>query len=469
MAIDFTMTEKGLFAETTTQPPDPGTVPGEISSYLEPVNLPKCDANNPEVQFIRNNADWQTINSSSKRIFCVSPGNYKSLGNIKLTANGTAEKRRYIILNNGNDTHPGKLNDSELANYKLKFKASYWTVDRCAIINDGGYVVTMETGASYNILNRMYTRDVGSSVSIRDNAHNNTIQNSRFEDQRDPGYDGSVCIQIQAWGTNYFQVHNTKVINNEFYNQNDGFQIVRGAVSNYRTAYQDGNAEGTIVDSNHFYKDVPYMENAIDIKCGSDNPNNPVIISNNYMWGYRQHPDYVPGSYGPGVSAIQGHYSPKNIHIINNVFFDCETAINIGSNGPSTGFDKGFIGSVIKNNLIYDCGGGTRTRYPLKFSSMRDTDMSHNSFVNNHYKYYAFLAFNGASMQETYFRNNDICGESSEWSEEKYINSNHSAFINSLSSNTNCAKIYNKDLVFTADKFTNNPRVITLENAIEDN
>ncbi len=90
------------------------------SKYLEEVNLPKCDASNPEVQFIRSNDDWKTINSSSKRIFCVSPGDYKSLENISITASGTGEKRRYIILNNGNDLHPGQLDKSQIAIYFFK-------------------------------------------------------------------------------------------------------------------------------------------------------------------------------------------------------------------------------------------------------------------------------------------------------------------------------------------------------------
>ena len=75
MAIDFTMTQEGLFAETTTQSPDPtptpdptpAPVPGETSSYLEPVNLPECDANNPEVQFIRNNADPALFHKKCKQ------------------------------------------------------------------------------------------------------------------------------------------------------------------------------------------------------------------------------------------------------------------------------------------------------------------------------------------------------------------------------------------------------------------
>ncbi len=60
-----------------------------------------------------------------------------------------------------------------------------------------------------------------------------------------------VCISLINWGSDYYEIKNTKVINNEFVNQNDGFQSNRSPkYSNAEGRYQDANVEGTIIDGN---------------------------------------------------------------------------------------------------------------------------------------------------------------------------------------------------------------------------
>lgn len=476
MAIDFTMTKDGLFAQTTTPSitpsPAPSTEPETSNPYLEPVNLPKCDANNPEVQFIRNNADWSKINSS-KRIFCVSPGDYRSLGSIKLTTSGTATKRRYIVLNNGNDTHPGKLNTDELAIFDLLIDgADYWTIDRYyanragGADTQGGYNVRFKNGASYNIFNRGYMTHFGSLI-IFDLCHNNTVQNSRFSEQNDPGYDGGVAVQIAAWGAKFGQIHNTKVINNEFYNCNDGFQIVRRPLNDGTGKYQDFNAEGTILDSNKFYKDVPYMENAFDLQAGSKNQSNPIIISNNIMEGYKRHPDYVPGPYPAGQSAIMLHYEPHYVRIYDNVFFDCAKSIDTGAGTQSFGFPYAVSESKIYNNIMASCGDKKYGLHPIHASSIRNADFHDNYIINPRNK----VAYLHSNKTNSFFRNTKVVNPFNGVIEFFVRDGfqNDAQFTTSMGTTVEVDGSAYTDFVYIRDAFTNSPQTITYAKILDPN
>lgn len=86
------------------------TVEGERGgdgTYAKVLNLPSCTPG-PEVAFIKKQQDWDLINSS-KTIFCVDPEDYSDLGAIEITASGTKDQPRYLLLNNGNNTHPVQL------------------------------------------------------------------------------------------------------------------------------------------------------------------------------------------------------------------------------------------------------------------------------------------------------------------------------------------------------------------------
>lgn len=465
MAIDFTMTEKGLFAETTTQSPapdpTPGTVPGETSSYLEPVNLPECDAGNPEVQFIRSNADWSTINSSSKRIFCVSPGDYRSLGNITLTAKGTSEKRRYILLNNGNDTHPGKLDQAKLANLALRFSgSSYWTIDRFAAFNTNvtDAITISGTGSTNNIINRGFTDNYSRAVKIGDRAHNNTIQNCRFQNMKPAAMDDDqVSINLISWGTESFEIKNTKIINNEIVTSNDGIQLTRSPIGGSGDYYQAGNCEGTIIDGNHIWQDHATMagatgEDAIDIKVGSDNPANPILITNNHFWNWDKEQS------GGQSTAIVLHLNPTNVKITNNVFFDSGGAISTGSAGYP-GFHNGMIDGEIAHNLIYNMFTGDITQYSIRAASMKRVDIHDNKFINCSSTKGRFYG----NYDNSFFRNNIYVNFSGD---DIIAVDNDSIFTNSLTSNLP-ATGYTKDYTFVTDKFTNNSRTITLKSALK--
>lgn len=337
------------------------------STYLEDITLPECDASNPEVQFISSDADWSKINDSSKRIFCVKPGNY---GSVTLTADGTSTARRYIILDNGNNEHPQTLSEAEQANVKLNLNgANYWTIDRISNLHATTDIATTINGKSqYNILNRMNFSDFYKfGIMFMDGSNNNTIQQSRIADQSLAGRkaDGvGISFIGEVWNSQSY-VYNTKIVANEFKNCGDGIMLMRlwkdwDASIPVPTGY-----DGTIIDSNHIYisSDIytdgsgnpttsgnyAYAENAIDLKAGSDNPNNKVIITNNFMWGYRQSDTTGSNTNDPG-SAVSIHYGVQNVVIENNYIFDSVRGI---SAGDAKGFSYGLSDAIISDNIFW--------------------------------------------------------------------------------------------------------------------
>ncbi len=492
MAIDFTMTPSGITAPIETNPTTEettGSTPIATSTktnpYLEEVTLPSCDASNPEVQFIRSNADWSTINRSDKRIFCVSPGDYRSLRHISLTSSGTAEKRRYIILNNGNDTHPGKLDKSQLANYGLRLEhASYWVIDRWSNFDDNlPKALELSNGSSYNIINRAFTDNIAQSILITDRSNNNTIQNSRFQNMAHPYRvaDG-VCISIMQWGADSYETKNIKIINNEIVNQGDGFQSVRGP--RYSDGLlQDGNCEGLIIDSNDIYIDeriytdgrghytptgkYAYAEDAIDLKVGSENPNNPIIITNNHMWGSREsdRTNSLLSSHG-GLIVI--HYGVKYLKIKQNLFFDSLAGIGSGDNNR---FPYSLSESEITDNLFVDIGlsngvGGISGKV-FYFADQNSQVMIKDNLLKDCRDQQALF---WTTSNFSYLNNTTINQEKSNINTSSlWKNSSSSVLIPEENYTTEEALNlgYTNAYTFTTNTFTTSPKVISLENTLK--
>jgi hypothetical protein len=454
----------------------------QTDQYLEPVNLPKCNANDPEVQFIRTNDDWGYINNSNKRIFCVSPGNYTALKNILITRSGTSTKKRYLVLNNGNDIHPGKLKKSQLANYALEFqKANYWVVDRAAAFDTHGVQsFVLNRDASHNIFNRIFTNNVYQAFWIRHNANYNTIQNSRFDTMTMQGREDDLSnINIVDW-TNPFVVLGTKILNNEFLN-GKAFRLNR-----YPEQQQFANFDGTIFDHNNIeytselYTDCKgnFTPNGACIageatgaatKSGSLDPNNPIIISNNHIWGYRpSDPTFLKLS-NKGV-GIQAYMGSKYIHIKNNIIFDGTSGIKLADRYEKL-YGTEYI--EITENLIYNCGNRNYSggQTSLQVGQAYHANVRNNTIINP-IGYSAKVIYNYTG---NYVGDNTIINPT-----EGILASPNNGTIEGLSTNITNTTVnhknlnyssqgtkYTKDYTFLTDRYTNNPRTITLKNAIE--
>jgi len=104
------------------------------SPFEEEITLPTYDESNSEMMIIDEMSDWSHINDADKKYFFVKPGDYSGgKWPVYLRKSGTADSKRYIVLYNGNNTHPGKLDRSELAKVDFIFdNTDYWVVDRMA-------------------------------------------------------------------------------------------------------------------------------------------------------------------------------------------------------------------------------------------------------------------------------------------------------------------------------------------------
>ena len=484
-----------------------------LTQYEEAVTLPQYDATNQEMMLIKSNEDWENINNEGKRFFFVEPGDYSPetkgkgepagvrdyFGRIKLTKSGTKDKKRYIILHNGNNTHPGKLKREQLAKVGFILQgANYWVIDRMSYWDNKMFhdadkkfpKLPMEPiqvkSSSYNIFNRLYFHDAANGLYIFNRSHANIVQNSRFErDDIALHYDrAGVCLFNTR--EHNISIKNTKIINNEMRNLVDGVQTTR---LDENTHLSDLNVEGTIIDNNHFYIDTTiytdcngvhdengscaYTENAIDLKMGSLNSKNPVIISNNKMWGFRKSDKTNSTLNDPGA-LLPIHYGVDNVIIKNNIGFDSTEGITIGDPKKYT-FSLGH--SRIENNIFQNI-----KTYGLYVSDAQELTIKNNLFkkIGKESKDH-WIVFNNS--KDLNFSENivvDTFGKSSRLKEDnikfsasnnQYYNSNDKQQVADKVNRTDVildvdATANYKDMVFTTDRYTKTPRIITVPKVI---
>lgn len=342
-----------------------------FSPYETFLTLPSCHDNNPEIQVIKSADDWLRINDLNKTIFCVKPADYSTLGRVVLTASGTEDHKRYILLDNGNNTHPSQLSYATLAKVGFELRgANHWVIDRMGYWESKtAYIPTIVNNSDNNVFNRNFFKNVnGGAIVIRPNSDNNTIQNCRLERSDITLHIDRAAIELNNNGQDNVSIKNTKIINNEIINFVDGIQLVKTGNSMQKFI----NYEGTVIDNNHIHIDsriytdcngshkeegqCAYAENAIDLKVGSENIHNPVIISFNKMWGYkkadevdRKNPSGQSGLSDSGV-IVPMHYNVKNVLFKKNTFFNSAFALVI--DGPRNGFSAQNI--EISDNIFYN-------------------------------------------------------------------------------------------------------------------
>ena len=328
-----------------------------ISSDTEKVVIPQYNPNNPtHVLITPSNGKWNryVLNNPNYKHFYLKPGKY--LTKINLTASGTKSNRRTLSLLNGNNTHPAALPVSQIADARFYLAgASYWTIDRISVINTKLEYVTLMMKykgkyATHNIINRLHAKEYTYGVLIEPFCHFNTIQNSYMDFMSHKGrLADNVAIALANSRIRGARTEGTKIINNDIRDANDGIQlIVSSGVDGATVSYP-----GTIIDSNVIWMDSDVYtngdyakngynkngkyqigENAIGLKSGSNDSKNPVIISNNVMFGYRYNDPTTGASSTPYQrgSAILSSGSPKNIKIHNNIMYDLNTPIQVIKN-----------------------------------------------------------------------------------------------------------------------------------------
>jgi hypothetical protein len=341
------------------------------SEFEVPIELPSCNAANPEVQIIESNEDWSGINNVQKRIFCVKPGDYTSIGSIVLRQSGTATKRRYILLMSEenyvySDTtqNPANvsLNEQAVVKQLRIINADYWVIDRIVQRGadaGGGYVL-----GDHNIFNNMlFERAPRFQLVMYNGSDLNVVQYSVCREQTE-NID-TMCFGIadhigpdNTIPTGEFHTLGNRFISNEIYDYTDGIQLVHGP----GVTQQD--MSGTIIDSNDIYitekryvdadgkpdpnGDYACAENGIDLKIGGSGPSltGRVTISNNRIWGMRQSNCPTMSDAGIAISTVQSGVATSYLHIEGNIIFNNARGMMIGR--------KDNTGIIIKNNIITD-------------------------------------------------------------------------------------------------------------------
>jgi len=465
------------------------------SIYEENVILPVYDANNSEMFLISSDADWSHINDTDKKYFFVIPGDYSHIGNtdytglygrIVITASGTATDKRYIILHNGNNMHPGKLNYNQLAKVGFVFQdANYWVIDRMSYWESATVLNPIQIkNSDHNIINRYFMHNVGNGIYIYPGSDNTTIQNCRIERDDISIYHDRAGIGLFNNAQDNISIKNTKVVNNEVRNFVDGIQTIR---QNFNTI-ANNNFEGTIIDHNHFYIDntvytdcngnhdpngnCAYAENGMDFKVGSENPDNPMIISNNIMWGFKQSDATNSDLGGSSGGAISIHYNVNHTIMSNNIAFNANIGVSIA--GPTNGY--AMRNSKIEHNIFYNI-----TNTPFYIADSDRIEINHNLYKDtaSEANYYWLSCYDNTNMQ---FSNNLTVNAHNKTVRfrgaiEDYTASNNTyyqAIADQIADDsdiflTNDPTINYNDLTFTTDRYTNTPRIMTVPRIIEPN
>ncbi len=365
--------------------------------YLEPVDIPVYDAGNSKHCRIPTDAPWNatTLNSSTWEHFYIESGIYS--GRPEVTRSGTSGERRTISPYTDVDTHPGKLADLDRVKMALKINANYWTIDKMSSNQtiyhdwtDGRGIICFYRGASYNIISDMYFGEGGVCVGILRTANNNTIQRSYFDGWTEWGadlpfielYDDRVNSEIVA-------TMNNKIILNEGRNN----KVVRLQCKADELGSKD--YQGTIVDNNIMWYDEESFcdsngnQNDLgdyslteadfgDMKSGSEEFGNPVIYTNNAMWGAKPSDPTAPNLGGTSPGFAYTYYSCKNIQMRNNIVIDCSSAYT----GTSNTGNPECWDILWENNIAVRCGydpsGGNDSCTSLRFQHMTDSDFSNN-------------------------------------------------------------------------------------------
>lgn len=432
--------------------------------YVEEVSIPSYDPTNPEHFLIQTDDDWSHINDSDKIHFYVVPNDYTALGRIELTRSGTEARRRAIALYNGNDDHPGALprDTVHLAKVLFDVESSYWIIDRMALWDHdtaSNYgIFAFDAGAEHNIVNRTYTSHIENAVNIRNGAYDNTIQNSRFEDTEE--CDAVTILLGGMTDTEAIYIVDTKIVNNEFYNQNMAIMFIR-FINPDSGLRQPVDVEGLVCACNQVYLDddtQPNTSSGFNFAAGSMNPDKPVVITRNMLWGYT-------GFGNRGDTAVVGYSNVRNAVFTQNVIFDSARCISAGSAGPPDnegegGLRTGFAQSELTGNLFYGCG--KNDYYPLKLSSYQ-TIVEENALIDCKIGY---LEASGNDAEST-FQNNDICNTPDDWND---LGDNDSEFVSTVLDNNHYESAqdagYSQSLLFTRDRFTDHPTVVSLPHAV---
>jgi hypothetical protein len=374
--------------------------------YEKSVDLPKCNARDPNVRIISKNSDWSDINNSKYQVFCVEPGDYSAVGEITLTASGTQKNKRYLrhIDSGTKEGHPWRQKNAKRAILnRIEVKADYWVVDGLTVTDPKG---TSEGAlfdvkkSSDNIFNHLLLEhNDGTLYRVTDGSKKNTLQNSVLRYTKVENRQENACVYIAA-NDPYGDTVDAHIVNNEIYDcAGDAIQV------NHRNRSKPKRGViGMVLENNDMYI-TPNMyvdcktgkktskgkcacaENAVDVKILrvnstlSDSTLSKII--HNRMWGY-QSTTNLPKEKGGLCEKTNDHYAFALVFhyqyadfalVEDNLIFDSENGIWLAKSGPD---HISIIG-----NLLYDVANKTNPYAALSLNNGSKIEAYHNAVIDS--------------------------------------------------------------------------------------
>jgi len=442
-----------------------GTSLSAASQYTEKVVIPQYNPNNPtHVLITPSNGKWNkyVLNNPNYKHFYLKPGKYSSRY-INLTRSGSKNSRRTLSLLNGNNTHPAALPDSQVANVWFHFDgADYWTIDRMANLDRNvNPSMLFINGATHNIINRWHLRNYKYGLMIKENCHYNTVQNSYINHATEKARRTIDAVGLDIYIADKGNVIGTKFINNDIRNATDGIQTTRKRSLTSNNA----NFEGTVIDGNRIWMDSSayvnvngsldpkgnyyYGENAINLKAGSENPKNPMIITNNIIWGYKT--DFQTKKEVPFASQ----YGTRYVVATDNIITNCSAGVTI-SGAENWEFKRNIIHNI---NLV-----GVRSM--ILMSNNSRVSVENNMLINSRLNRAGWSLFIHDQATNDIFNNNVFINAGHSGGRTSGHKFNNNWFYNSPESfpnineqhfsNGTAAKM--TDYVFAYERFTSKPK-----------
>jgi hypothetical protein len=322
---------------------------------------------------------WEEMLSPNKDIYLLMPGDYRSLGVFTPLISGTASQPKvlrsyyppgkctipgYGPVNHLDNIHPYQLKDSGcevvLEGFDLKsnqcwtigyvtFRGNNVTLQESYKCNpwsyytiQGGNGNVIYQGRNHVIHSCLFEKVVkGGYLRIVD-SENNVVQNSVFNGKfTERGQDfGGVKLDASEGNA----CRNNQILSNEFIN-------IDGVAMDFQhpcevgwggTPY-NGILNGTFIANNDIYLDQDYQpcyvnnklveqcacaEDGMDIKNGSNDPEEPVVIQANRIFNYRVADQCCGGTGGTGPGILI-HQNAKNIVVKDNIIFNTTAGVKV--------------------------------------------------------------------------------------------------------------------------------------------
>jgi hypothetical protein len=321
------------------------------------------------------------LRDDTKYVFCVTPGDYRSNGEIDLYTSGTRSHRRFLRLNYNDGLQNAAQRSTRAIFESVRIMGDWWVIRQLTIQpkDPATTQYLAVTGGDHDVLEGNLVDGIdqvnpGETYGVMLNGGNgdpatyNTVQRNLIRNgnmQRRPvDYTGVMVAPATLAGENNDW---NRVVDNEIIDWGDGV-----ALGGYTMdCSEPGRQHATVVDNNDIYLtskkradcttgaadpngECTCAENAIDTK--SDPGPDPALwtqITNNRVWGYR--PTATPscgGSGANGQAITAGNMCPGHTVVAKNMVSDSTTGISIVGNSW-----------IVTGNLVYNIRATTGWRY----------------------------------------------------------------------------------------------------------